>query len=72
MVENETRVILHTPCDSETILNQSFAWGQLLTLLGYESETLGCEIKKVDRFFPSSKGCHVCGWIKSDLTLKDR
>ena len=26
------------------------AWGQLLTLLGYKSETLGCEIKKIDRF----------------------
>ncbi|MGL4882514.1 MAG: RNA-guided endonuclease InsQ/TnpB family protein, partial [Waterburya sp.] len=48
------------------------AWGQLLTLLGYKSETFGCEIKKVDKFFPSSKRCHVCGWIKTDLTLKDR
>ena len=25
-----------------------------------------------DRWFPSSKGCHNCGTIKSDLTLKDR
>jgi len=48
------------------------AWGQFLTLLGYKSENLGCEIKKVDRFFPSSKRCHVCGWLKTDLTLKDR
>ncbi len=48
------------------------AWGQFLTLLGYKSKSLGCEIKKVDRFFPSSKRCHVCGWIKQDLTLKDR
>ncbi len=48
------------------------SWGQFLTLLGYKSETLGCEIKKVERFFPSSKRCHVCGWIKTDLTLKDR
>jgi putative transposase len=48
------------------------AWGQFLSLLDYKSENLGCEIKKVDRFFPSSKRCHVCGWIKQDLTLKDR
>lgn len=48
------------------------AWGQFLTLLLYKSENLGCEIKQVERFFPSSKRCHVCGWIKSDLTLKDR
>ena len=48
------------------------AGGQFLTLLGYKSENLGCEIKKVDRFFPSSKRCHICDWIKSDMTLKDR
>ncbi len=47
-------------------------WGQLITLLGYKSEIFGCEIKQVDRFFPSSKRCHVCGWLKTDLTLKDR
>ena len=23
-------------------------------------------------FFPSSKACSSCGWIKEDLTLKDR
>jgi len=26
----------------------------------------------VFRFFPSSKTCNTCGWIKSDLTLSDR
>ena len=26
----------------------------------------------VDRFYPSSKTCSVCGYIKRDLTLKDR
>jgi len=48
------------------------AWGQFLTLLEYKGELYGCEISKVDRFFPSSKRCNVCGWIKEDLTLKDR
>lgn len=48
------------------------AWGQFLTLVEYKAMNLGCEIKKVDRFFPSSKRCHSCGWIKTDLTLKDR
>ncbi|UAY55245.1 transposase [Arachidicoccus terrestris] len=27
---------------------------------------------KVDRFFSSSKTCHVCGEKKKDLTLADR
>ena len=25
-----------------------------------------------DRFYPSSKTCNVCGYIKNDLELKDR
>ena len=26
----------------------------------------------VDRFYPSSKTCHKCGYMKNDLTLADR
>ena len=48
------------------------AWGQFLTLLDYKGDIYGCEIKRVDRFFPSSKRCSNCGYIKEDLTLKDR
>jgi putative transposase len=48
------------------------AWGQFLTLLEYKGELYGCEIYRVDRFFPSSKRCSSCGYIKEDLTLKDR
>jgi putative transposase len=48
------------------------AWGQFLTLLEYKGELYGCEISRVDRFFPSSKRCSHCGYIKEDLTLKDR
>jgi putative transposase len=29
-------------------------------------------VQLVDRWFPSSKTCHVCGWVKEDLTLADR
>ena len=48
------------------------AWGQFLSLLEYKGELYGCEIHLVDRFFPSSKRCSNCGYIKEDLTLKDR
>lgn len=48
------------------------AWGQFLTLLEYKGDIYGCEIKRVDRFFPSSKRCSNCGYIKENLTLKDR
>lgn len=30
------------------------------------------EVRKVDRFYPSSKKCSCCGKIKKDLKLKDR
>jgi len=30
------------------------------------------EIRKVERFYPSSKLCNECGVIKSDLKLSDR
>jgi putative transposase len=29
-------------------------------------------VVKINRFFPSSKTCNVCNYIKQDLTLKDR
>lgn len=32
----------------------------------------GIELRIVDRFYPSSKTCHECGCIKSDLKLSDR
>ena len=48
------------------------ARGQFLTLLEYKGDIYGCEIKRVDIFFPSSKRCSSCGYIKEDLTLKDR
>ena len=27
---------------------------------------------KIDRFYPSSKTCHHCGYVKEDLSLSDR
>ena len=32
----------------------------------------GIELRVVDRFYPSSKTCHQCGFIKKDLKLSDR
>jgi len=38
----------------------------------YKAEQYGGYVQLVDRWFPSSKPCHVCGWTKEDLTLADR
>ena len=38
----------------------------------YKSEWSGTTFEQIDRFMPSSKRCHDCGWINQSLTLKDR
>jgi putative transposase len=47
-------------------------WGYFYQFLNYKSGWYGREIIKIDRFFPSSKTCSICGYVKDDLTLKDR
>jgi putative transposase len=48
------------------------SWGQFLTMLEYKGKLYGCEIRKLDRFFPSSKRCSKCGYIHENLTLDIR
>lgn len=48
------------------------AFGEFLQILQYVATGKGCVIHLVDRFFPSSKKCHGCGAINSELTLNDR
>jgi putative transposase len=48
------------------------AWGQFLTMLEYKGSLYGCEIRKLDRFFPSSKRCSLCGYIHENLRLNIR
>ncbi len=48
------------------------SWGQFLTMLEYKGKLYGCEIRKLDRFFPSSKRCSRCGYINENLTLDIR
>lgn len=55
---------------SEAIANQGF--NSFISKLTTKAIVNGIDIRKVDRFYPSSKLCHKCGCIKSDLTLSDR
>ena len=48
------------------------SWGNFVTLLHYKCDWYGKELVKVSRFYPSSKTCNECGWIKQDLKLSDR
>ena len=40
--------------------------------LKYKCKWNNIELRVVDRYFPSSKLCHECGSIKTDLKLSDR
>jgi len=51
---------------------QDVSWSNFVRILEYKAEWNKKTIIKIDRFFPSSKLCSNCGWIKQDLTLKDR
>ncbi|NJN13084.1 MAG: IS200/IS605 family element transposase accessory protein TnpB, partial [Richelia sp. SL_2_1] len=39
---------------------QQVGWGMFCTMLKYKAEMEGKIYQEVDRFFPSSKTCHVC------------
>ena len=48
------------------------SWGMFAAQLAYKADWYGREILKVNRFYPSSKTCPDCGYIKRDLRLSDR
>ena len=47
-------------------------WGMFLSYLSYKLEEQGKKLIRVDRFFPSSKQCHICGHKKEVLELSER
>ncbi len=47
-------------------------WGMFCTMLKYKAEAEGKVYQEVDRFFPSSKTCHVCLNQVSSLSLDVR
>ena len=47
-------------------------WYKFINMLKYKAEWYGRNLIKVDRYFPSSKTCSSCGYIKKDLSLSDR
>ena len=56
-------------------LAQSIAdasWYTFLNLLSYKCARDCKQLVKIDRFYPSSKTCSYCGYVKKDLPLKDR
>ena len=48
------------------------SWGTFVTMLEYKAKWYGKTLVKIGRFYPSSKTCHHCGYVKEDLSLSDR
>lgn len=55
---------------AQSIIDVSFS--SFLQELEWQCKKRGKIFYKIDRFFPSSKTCHCCGNINSNLTLSDR
>lgn len=59
VVENlHIKGMMQNHCLAKSI--QQVGWGMFCTMLKYKAENEGKAYQEVDRFFPSSKTCHVC------------
>jgi putative transposase len=50
------------------------SWGEFTRQLQYKAAWYGRQIQKVDKFYPSSQTCSVCGYINKDtknLTIRE-
>ena len=48
------------------------SWFEFVRQLEYKGRWYGRTVVKIDRFFPSSKTCFNCGFIKESLNLSER
>ena len=48
------------------------SWYSFITRLEQKAKFHNCLVIKSDRFYPSSKTCNHCGYVKQDLKLSDR
>jgi putative transposase len=55
---------------AKSISDASFS--KFFSMLKYKSDWYGKELIQIGRFEPTSKTCSCCGWVKKDLSLKDR
>lgn len=48
------------------------SWATFVSYLSYKANWYNKTIVKVDKFYPSTKTCNVCGYKNNNLTLSDR
>ena len=68
--------ILIEDLDMKAIANKGFGngkatldngWGMFTTMLDYKMTERGKRLQKIDRWYPSSQTCSVCGCVNEDL-----
>jgi putative transposase len=47
-------------------------WGEFVRMLEYKAQWYGRTLVKIDKWYPSSKRCHLCGHVLDSLTLDIR
>lgn len=70
MEDLNVKRMLHNRYLSKAVQEQCFA--EFIRQMQYKCEINGIAFVQADRFYPSSKTCHNCGCVKSDLKLSDR
>ncbi len=65
-----TKGMLSNHCLVQAVSDASFF--EVKRQLLYKAEQYGGYVQLVSQWYPSSKTCHACGWIKEDLTLDER
>ena len=48
------------------------SWGTFVRFIEYKAVWNDKTVIKINRFYPSSKTCNICGWINQDLNISDR
>ena len=79
LVENYDTIVIEDLNVSGMVKNSKLAksisdasFSKFRQQLSYKCDWYGKELVIINRFEPTSKKCSCCGWIKKDLTLKDR
>lgn len=73
---NQYDAILIEDLDMKAVANKGFGngkatldngWGMFTTMLDYKMAERGKHLQKIDRWYPSSQTCNVCGFVNEDV-----
>jgi len=62
--------MVRNPCLAKAI--HDVGWGELVRQLEYKAQWYGRTFVQIDKWFPSSKRCHACGYVLESLDLSVR